>query len=121
MPYAAIVLKRCAAVALAAAALSLAAAPAQAQTTGAPTRGELLYTTHCIACHTTQMHWREGRQASDWDSLRAQVRRWQAEAQLGWTEADIVEVARYLNERIYRYPQSGLRVGMAAARSAAAR
>jgi mono/diheme cytochrome c family protein len=22
-------------------------------------RGERLYTTHCIACHSTQMHWRD--------------------------------------------------------------
>ena len=22
-------------------------------------RGELLYSTHCIACHTSQMHWRD--------------------------------------------------------------
>lgn len=22
-------------------------------------RGELLYSTHCIACHSTQIHWRE--------------------------------------------------------------
>ncbi|WP_298828487.1 hypothetical protein [uncultured Piscinibacter sp.] len=73
----------------------------------AQSRGELLYGTHCIACHSTQMHWRDKRLATDWASLKAQVRRWQGVAQLGWSEEDILEVARHLNERIYRYPQTG--------------
>ena len=75
------------------------------QTVPAETRGELLYTTHCVTCHTTQMHWRNDKQAYDWDSLRFQVRRWQGNAGLQWGEADITEVSRYLNETIYRYPR----------------
>jgi hypothetical protein len=63
-----------------------------------------LYSTHCIECHSTQMHWRAQRQARDWDSLKGQVRRWQATANLRWTEADITEVARHLNETIYHFP-----------------
>ena len=76
----------------------------------APSRGHLLYTTHCIECHTTQVHWRDEKRARDWDSLKAQVRRWQATAALGWSEADIVEVARHLNETIYNFPQASDRV-----------
>lgn len=83
------------------------AAPPEAP---APTRGELLYTTHCIACHNSQMHWRDKRLATDWASLQAQVRRWQGVAKLGWSEDDILEVTRHLNERIYRYAPSGDRV-----------
>lgn len=75
--------------------------PAQAES-----RGELLYSTHCIACHTTQMHWRDQRLATDWASLKALVRRWQGVAQLGWNDDDIVEVARHLNDSIYRFPQT---------------
>jgi mono/diheme cytochrome c family protein len=82
------------------------AAPPEAPVPPAPTRGELLYTTHCIACHSTQMHWRDQRLATDWASLQAQVRRWQGVAKLGWTEDDILEVTRHLNDRIYRYPPS---------------
>ena len=78
---------------------------AHAQAVATPTRGELLYSTHCIECHSTQMHWRAQRQARDWDSLKAQVRRWQAAANLRWTEADIAEVARHLNETIYQFPK----------------
>lgn len=68
-----------------------------------PSRGELLYTTHCIACHATQMHWRDKRLAVDWPSLVGQVRRFQGVAQLQWTEEDIREVARHLNDTIYRF------------------
>ena len=75
-----------------------------------PTRGELLYTTHCIACHNSQVHWRDQRLARDWPGLLAQVRDWQARANLSWDEADVVEVARHLNDTIYRFerPLAGL-------------
>lgn len=80
----------------------------------AQTRGELLYTTHCVSCHTTQMHWRDNRQAIDWNSLKLQVRRWQVNAGLQWPEADVTEVSRYLNETIYRFPPPAERLGLVA-------
>jgi mono/diheme cytochrome c family protein len=76
---------------------------AQTPSTPEPSRGELLYSTHCISCHTTQVHWRQYKLATDWPSLLAQVRRWQASAALAWDDADIFEVARYLDERYYRF------------------
>jgi mono/diheme cytochrome c family protein len=75
----------------------------------APSRGELLYNTHCIACHSTQMHWREQRLARDWPSLKAQVRRFQGVAGLAWTEEDIGAVTRHLNDTIYRFPETQAR------------
>lgn len=87
--------------ALAAASVATRAAP---PSPSSPTRGELLYTTHWIACHNSQMHWRDQRLATDWASLRAQVRRWQDVSKLGWSDDDIREVTRYLNDRIYRFP-----------------
>ena len=72
----------------------------------AQSRGELLYSTHCISCHTTEMHWRDKKVAVDWASLRFQVGRWQDNAGLGWGKADIQEVTRYLNESIYRYTET---------------
>lgn len=85
--------------------LSLSCAAAAAQVRSAPaTRGAMLYENHCGACHSEQMHWRDKRSARDWATLREQVRRWQGEARLGWTEQDIDAVARHLNETIYRYP-----------------
>ena len=93
------------------AALASAAAGAAAQSMPAPSRGQLLYSTHCIECHNTQMHWRARKQARDWNSLRVEVRRWQQVGQLGWDEADIDEVARYLNQTIYQFPPPPERVG----------
>jgi mono/diheme cytochrome c family protein len=85
--------------------LGLAPALAQTAPNRNPSRGALLYSTHCIACHSSQMHWRDNKLASDWPSLKAQVRRWQAAATLGWTEDDIVEVTRYLNSLYYGFPE----------------
>ena len=60
------------------------------------TRGELLYATHCVACHDAEVHWRDKRLVNDWKSLRSEVRRWQEIVSLGWDQDDIDEVARYL-------------------------
>lgn len=79
-------------------------AHAQAQPVRDASRGELLYSTHCIACHSTQMHWRDKKLATDWTRLQAEVRRWQQVSALGWSDDDIAEVARYLNALFYHYP-----------------
>lgn len=97
------------------AAAGLCGLPCAAQTAGEPPRGRLLYDTHCAECHNLQVHWRDGRLVTDWASLKAQVRRWQGRALLGWSEADINEVARYLNASVYRYAQTDGVVGMGAA------
>lgn len=102
---------------LVATSLAAVATLAHSQAPTVPTRGQLLYTTHCITCHTTQMHWRDDRQAKDWDSLKMQVRRWQGNAGLQWGEPDITEVARHLNDTIYHFPQTADRVGMATRRT----
>ena len=81
----------------------LAASPAAAgDGERAPARGELLYATHCIACHDREVHWRDRRLITDWRSLRAEVRRWQAMAALRWTDEEIDEVAQFLHLRHYR-------------------
>lgn len=76
-----------------------------AQSTPGPalSRGALLYSTHCIACHNAQVHWRDAKVAKDWPRLKAEVRRWQAAARLGWSEEDIAEVTRHLNALYYGY------------------
>lgn len=72
----------------------------------AQSRGELLYTTHCIACHTTAMHWRDNRSASNWAGLKAQVRRWQGVSSLASSDGDILTVSRYLNDSIDHFEQT---------------
>jgi mono/diheme cytochrome c family protein len=78
----------------------------------AESRGELLYSTHCIACHTTQVHWRDKKLATDWNSLKVQVRRWQAVAALGWSEEDVLDVTRHLNERFYGFTPTSNSLGV---------
>ena len=80
-------------------------AAANAQPKGDTPRGELLYTTHCIACHNAQIHWRDKKIAKDWTGLKTQVRRWQGLQGLVWSNDDVAEVARYLNARYYHYPE----------------
>jgi mono/diheme cytochrome c family protein len=87
------------------------AAPTDAQP-DASARGALLYQTHCTACHTKEMHWRDNRKAVNWPSLKAEVRRWQANASLQWSESDIALVATYLNDTVYRYPDAADRLSL---------
>lgn len=68
-------------------------------------RGEMLYQNHCVACHTTQLHWRDQRLAKDWSSLRAQVHRWEKNTGLTWSEEDIEAVSQYLNQLYYQFPE----------------
>jgi hypothetical protein len=63
----------------------------------------VLYETHCRSCHTEQIHWRDGKLVTDWDSLVRQVDRWQKNLSLGWSETDVRVVAHYLNLRYYRF------------------
>lgn len=81
---------------------------AQAQAKSEPTRGELLYATHCISCHNAQIHWRDQKMAKSWVSLKSEVHRWQGNSGLGWSEEDVTDVARYLNALYYRFPAPDL-------------
>lgn len=76
---------------------------AQAQGKTTPSRGELLYATHCIGCHNTQLHWRAKKLATNWPRLKAEVDRWQKLTGLGWRDAEVTDVARYLNTRYYHF------------------
>jgi mono/diheme cytochrome c family protein len=79
-------------------------APVIAQDKVTRSRGELLYSTFCVSCHTTQAHWRDQRIVTDLNSLRAQVRRWQTNAGQNWSDADIEEVVNHLDRLYYKYP-----------------
>ena len=92
---------------LLAASTALAQGPA-AQREPRESRGALLYSTHCVACHDRQMFWRQARKVNNWKTLVAQVRHWQSVERLQWTEDDITQVARHLNDTIYRYPSGDL-------------
>jgi mono/diheme cytochrome c family protein len=76
-----------------------------AQPKAESSRGELLYTTHCTACHNAQVHWRDKKVARDWNGLEAEVRRWQGVQGLAWRDEDIMDVVHYLNARYYKFPE----------------
>ena len=90
--------------------LAAALAAGQGAKTGAA-RGELLYTTYCIGCHTTQVHWRDGRRATSWPALKTEVRRWQKTAGASLKDDDIDAVASYLNGLYYHFPEGARRSG----------
>lgn len=74
-------------------------------------RGKLLYATHCVSCHSVEMHWREKKLARSWESLKIQVDRWQKLAGLAWGAEDIEQVSAYLNVTYYHFPVQG-RIGL---------
>jgi len=74
-----------------------------AQEKQSDSRGELLYSTHCNTCHTSQVHWREQKLVTDWNSLVNQVRRWQSISGLSWREEEISAVAHYLDAVYYQF------------------
>ena len=80
------------------------ASQVHAQSPALASRGELLYRNHCIACHSTSVHWRERRLVTDYGSLIAQVGRWEQNTGLGWSSEEILDVVQYLNATIYRFP-----------------
>ena len=84
--------------------LCLAAAAAAAEERSPQGRGALLYTTFCVECHTTQVHWRDKRIATDLRGLRAQVRRWQDNIGQNWEQKDIDAVTNHLNRTFYKFP-----------------
>jgi mono/diheme cytochrome c family protein len=86
--------------------LFAALAEAHAAPIQSASRGEMLYSTHCIACHNAQVHWRDKKLARDWTTLQAEVRHWQKFTNLGWSDEDVALVARYLNTLYYRYPEA---------------
>jgi mono/diheme cytochrome c family protein len=65
--------------------------------------GQLLYDTYCISCHTTQVHWRQNRLATDWLALKGQIDRWQTNIGQNWTRQQIDDVANYLNGQFYKF------------------
>ena len=72
---------------------------------GTVSRGQLLYDAHCVECHNAQVHWRDKRLVTDWDTLKYWVGHWQHEAGLDWNGDDIAAVARYLNGIIYQFAE----------------
>lgn len=76
---------------------------AQAEIIPNEARGGLLYSTHCSACHNATIHWRDQKLATDWHSLKAQVKLWQGFTKLSWSAQEIMDVTAYLNTYYYNF------------------
>ncbi len=68
-----------------------------------PSRGQLLYENHCMACHESVVHIRTRPQAQSLSALRAQVLHWVAYMQLRWDTEEIEEVVDHLNRHYYQF------------------
>ncbi|MEZ5740907.1 MAG: hypothetical protein R3E68_16595 [Burkholderiaceae bacterium] len=64
-------------------------------------RGRLLYEARCGLCHDRSVHQRESRKATTYEALRGQIRKWDRAIGGTWSEAEVDDVAGYLNERYY--------------------
>ncbi len=67
--------------------------------------GQLLYETHCGACHDVSVHNRNPRKADSINRIKYFVTRWSKELNLKWTQAEIDAVTDYVNSRYYQYPK----------------
>jgi len=66
-------------------------------------RGRTLYELGCGECHSESVHGRAHRVARDMEGIRAWVRRWSGQLNLGWTDGEIDDVAAYLNDTYYHF------------------
>ena len=68
-----------------------------------PSRGQLLYENHCMACHESVVHIRTRQQARTLPALRTQVQHWARYMQLRWGDEEIEEVVDHLNSQYYKF------------------
>jgi mono/diheme cytochrome c family protein len=66
-------------------------------------RGQQLFETHCIKCHSTELYKRAQPKVRSWPALLTEVRHWQTEAGQRWSTEEIDDVAAYLNRRFYKF------------------
>jgi len=67
-------------------------------------RGRLLYENHCTSCHASTVHIRDQRKTKSQAELRAWILRWSGELKLNWSEDELADVYRHLNNRYYKFP-----------------
>ncbi len=68
-------------------------------------RGQGLYENHCQECHDNNVHTREESKPKSIKDLRAWVRTMGIYSDLDWGNDEIEDLTRYLNQRLYRFPE----------------
>lgn len=66
-------------------------------------RGKTLHDEHCMKCHDTSVYSRSDRFVTDMTALEKQIRRCEQHAGARWFDADITDVAEYLNQTFYSF------------------
>jgi len=69
----------------------------------APSRGQLLYENHCMACHESVVHIRTQQQARSLPALRVKVLHWAAYMQLRWGKEEVEDVVSHLDRQYYKF------------------
>ena len=67
------------------------------------TRGKMLYTNHCHACHESNVHIRAHRKVKKKADIEFWVNRWSTHLKLNWKESDRQQVIDYLNQTYYKF------------------
>jgi mono/diheme cytochrome c family protein len=65
-------------------------------------RGQALYEHHCMSCHESWAHTREGRHVRTVRELRARTEAWSVHSHLNWSAEEIDDVTDYLNRAFYQ-------------------
>jgi mono/diheme cytochrome c family protein len=65
-------------------------------------RGQALYENHCMECHESWAHTRDGRHVASLDALRKRVAAWSIHTGLGWSNEEVDDVTDYLNRQFYQ-------------------
>ena len=69
-----------------------------------PARGRALYEARCGGCHNDSVHNDNSRKARNFEEARARVADFSMQLKTGWSDAQVDDVAVYLNERYYGFP-----------------
>ena len=68
-----------------------------------PSRGQMLYENHCMACHESVVFIRDKRRIQTPEALRGKVLHWASYLQLHWSKEEVEEVVSHLNSQYYKF------------------
>jgi mono/diheme cytochrome c family protein len=69
-------------------------------------RGQALYEHHCMSCHESWAHTREGREVRTLAELRRRTEGWSIHSRLEWSDEEIDDVTDYLNRTFYQLEET---------------
>jgi len=66
-------------------------------------RGKMLYSNHCHACHESNVHIRAHRKVKKKSDIEYWVKRWSTHLKLNWNNSDREQVIEFLNQEYYKF------------------